>query len=461
MARTGASTASPTTIDLRDGVAPSATTSARGTTAPDRRAPRPAPRRPALTRRQRAAAWGDALLGGPLPGRLARWDTPLLTYGVLQGAVLMLVAIGLVMVLSSSSVEEIQAGASPFAAVISQSMFAVLGLVAMFVAARLPPVFWRRVAPVVVVVAVGVESLVLTPLGVNVGGNTNWVKLAPGVQGQPSEFGKIALVLWCAVVLASKHELLHQPLRWGLPLALGVLPIIGFVLAGGDLGTTMVMLLVVAGTIFAAGVPLRHLGLLALVGLLGVAAAASTGNRMARIESFLGGNTDRQGVGYQATSGLYALASGGLTGLGLGASRQKWSWLPEAHNDFIFAILGEELGLVGTLVVLALFVVFGWCSARVVRRSKDLFAAVLVAGVMVWVLGQAAVNIAVVIGLAPVLGVPLPLISAGGSALFATLTAVGLVLSCARHSPGAQAALSARPGLVRRSLAVVSRGGSR
>lgn len=460
MARTGTGTATATTIDLRDGVVPSATTTATGTSAPDRRAPRPAPRRPALTRRQHAAAWGDALLGGPLPGRLARWDTPLLTYGVLQGAVLMLVAIGLVMVLSSSSVEEIQAGSSPFAAVVSQSMFAVLGLVAMLVAARLPPVFWRRVAPVVVVVAAALESLVLTPLGVKSGGNTNWVAIGP-VQGQPSEFGKIALVLWCAVVLASKHKVIHQPLRWGLPLALGVLPVIGFVLAGGDLGTSMIMALVVAGTLFAAGVPLRHLTVMAVSGLVVVAAFASTGNRLERINAFLSGSTDRLGTGYQATSGLYALASGGLTGLGLGGSRQKWSWLPEAHNDFIFAILGEELGLVGTLVVLALFVVFGWCCARVVRRSKDLFAAVLVAGVMVWVLGQAAVNIAVVIGLAPVLGVPLPLISAGGSALLCTLIGVGLVLSCARHSPGAQAALSARPGLVRRSLAVVSRGGRR
>lgn len=450
-------TTGTTTIDLRDGVAPSVSTAAG---AADRRAPRPAPRRPALTRRQHAAAWGDALLGGPLPGRLARWDTPLLTYGVLQGAVLLLVAIGLVMVLSSSSVEEIQAGSSPFEAVISQAPFAVLGLVAMLVAARLPPVFWRRVAPVVVVVAAGLESLVLTPLGVGVGGNTNWVRIG-SVQGQPSELGKVALVLWCAVVLASKHKVLHQPLRWGLPLALGVVPVIGFVLAGGDLGTSMVMALVVAGTLFAAGVPLRHLALLAGVGLVAVAAFASTGNRLTRIEAFLGGNSDRLGTGYQATSGLYALASGGLTGLGLGGSRQKWSWLPEAHNDYIFAILGEELGLVGTLVVLALFVVFGWCCARVVRRSKDLFAAVLVSGVMVWVLGQAAVNIAVVIGLAPVLGVPLPLISAGGSALLCTLLGVGLVLSCARHSPGAQAALSARPGLVRRSLAVVSRGGRR
>ncbi|TNM63294.1 putative lipid II flippase FtsW [Streptomyces sp. NP160] len=372
----------------------------------------------------------------------------------------MLVAIGLVMVLSSSSVESIADGRSPFQVVLSQAPFAVLGLVAMLVAARLPPVFWRRVAPVVVVVAAVLESLVLTPLGVDVGGNRNWVRIG-SVQGQPSELGKVALVLWCAVVLASKHRLLHQPLRWGLPLALGVVPVIGFVLAGGDLGTSMVMALVVAGALFAAGVPLRHLAVMALVGLVAVAAFASTGNRITRIEAFLGGNTDRLGSGYQATSGLYALASGGLTGLGLGGSRQKWSWLPEAHNDYIFAILGEELGLVGTLVVLALFVVFGWCCARVVRRSKDLFAAVLVAGVMVWVLGQAAVNIAVVIGLAPVLGVPLPLISAGGSALLCTLLGVGLVLSCARHSPGAQAALSARPGLVRRSLAVVSRGGRR
>ncbi|PWJ53677.1 cell division-specific peptidoglycan biosynthesis regulator FtsW [Quadrisphaera granulorum] len=456
MATRTTATDGDTTIDLRDGVTPSLTT----TPAPDRSAPRPAPRRPALTTRQHAAAWGDALLGGALPGRLARWDTPLLTYGVLQGVVVLLVGLGLVMVLSSSSVEALAKNRSPYAAGISQAQFAVLGLVAMFITARLPPRFWRRMALPVLVVAVVLEGLVLTPLGVDVGGNVNWVRFG-SIQGQPSEFGKVALVLWCAAVLASKHKVLTDPLRWGLPLALGVLPIIGIVLAGKDLGTAMVMGLVVFAAVFAVGVPLRHLGLAALVGLVALAVLAGTGNRMSRISSFLEGNTDTRGTGYQATMGLYALASGGLTGVGLGGSRLKWSWLPEAHNDYIFAIIGEELGLVGTLVVLALFVVFGWCCARVVRRSKDLFVVVLVSGVLAWVLGQAAVNIGVVIGVLPVIGLPLPLISAGGSALLCTLIAVGLVLSCARYSPGAQAALSARPGLVRRSLAVVSRAGRR
>ncbi len=425
-----------------------------------REAPRPAPRRPDLTRRQRAATWGDALLGGPLPGRLARWDSPLLTYGLLQGVVLVLVGTGLVMVLSSSSVEEISANRSPFAVGASQALYAAIGLAVMLVVARLPPRFWRRVALPVLVGGLALELLVFSPLGHAVGGNRNWV-LVGGFSGQPSEFGKVALVLWAAAVLASRKDVLDRPLRWGLPLALGVLPVVGVVLVGKDLGTAMVMALVVAAAVFAAGVPLRHLVVLAVPALLALAVLASTSNRMGRIESFLGGNTDRLGAGWQTTSGLYALASGGLTGLGLGASRQKWDWLPEAHNDYIFAIIGEELGLVGTLVVIALFAVFGWCCVRVVRRSRDLFVVVLVSAVMAWVLGQAAVNIAVVIGLLPVIGLPLPLISYGGSAMVATLVAIGLVLSCARSSPGAQAALRARPGLVRRSLAVVSRGGSR
>lgn len=445
----------PRTIDLRDG-APATGSSA----APDRRSPRPAPRRPVVGRRQTAVAWGDALLGGPLPPRLARWDTPLLTYAVLQGVVLILVVLGLVMVLSSSSVEEIADGRSPFTAGKSQAVFAVLGVAVMFVVARFPPRFWRAVALPVLLGALVLEALVLTPLGVGVGGNTNWVRIG-GFQGQPSEFGKLALVLWCAAVLASKQKVLDRPFRVGVPLALGVLPVIGVVLVGKDLGTAMVMGLVVFVALFAAGIPLRHLAVVAGAGLLAVVVLASTSNRSGRITAFLSGGGDKQSTGYQAFSGLYALASGGLTGLGLGGSRQKWSWLPEAHNDYIFAIIGEELGLVGTLVVLGLFVLFGWCCARVVRRSKDLFVVVLVSGVVGWVLGQAAVNIGVVVSLLPVIGLPLPFISAGGSALLATLIAVGLVLSCARSSPGAQAALRARPGLVRRSLAVVSRGGRR
>jgi cell division protein FtsW len=408
----------------------------------------------------------DGVLGGPLPGRLARWDTPAATYYVLQGAVLLLVGLGLVMVLSSSSVESLAANRSPFAVGKTQAGFAVLGLVAMVAASRVPVPWWRRLAPLAVGFALVLELLVFVPgVGFGVLGNRNWIRVA-GFTAQPSELGKVAVALWAAAVLTTRAKVLQHPRLWAVPVGIGCLPLIGVVLLGRDLGTVMVMLLVLAAALFTAGVPLRQMAAaaalaLALVGVLVLTSA----NRMCRVFGVRPGGTcatASDALGWQPQHGLWALASGGWTGVGLGGSRQKWDWLPEAHNDYIFAIIGEELGLMGALVVLGLFLVLAWACARVVRRSQDLFAKVVVGAVMAWVLGQAAVNIGVVIGLLPVVGLPLPLISYGGSALVCTLGALGIVMSCARSVPGARAALRARPGLVRRSLAVVPlRGGHR
>jgi cell division protein FtsW len=187
---------------------------------------------------------------------------------------------------------------------------------------------------------------------------------------------------------------------------------------------------------------------------LAASLALTSVNRMGRIQSWLVGCTDPDKC-FQTIHGQYALADGGWWGVGLGASREKWMWLPEAHNDFIFAIIGEELGLPGTLVVIALFGVLAFACYRLVLRSKDFFVRVATAGVMVWILAQAVINIGSVIGLLPVIGVPLPLVSSGGSALMATLFALGMLLSFARNEPGCREALAARPGVVRRSLAVL------
>jgi cell division protein FtsW len=192
------------------------------------------------------------------------------------------------------------------------------------------------------------------------------------------------------------------------------------------------------------------------VGSLALAAtmALTSVNRMGRIQSWLAGCTDPNKC-FQTIHGQYALADGGWWGVGLGASREKWMWLPEAHNDFIFAIIGEELGLPGTLVVIALFGLLAFACFRLVLRSKDFFVRVATAGVMVWILAQAVINIGSVIGLLPVIGVPLPLVSSGGSALMATMFALGMLLSFARNEPGCREALAARPGVVRRSMAVM------
>jgi cell division protein FtsW len=209
------------------------------------------------------------------------------------------------------------------------------------------------------------------------------------------------------------------------------------VLLGQDLGTAIVLIMMVLGALFFAGVRLRHLVVPVIVmSAAGLLLGAATASRQLRIQAWLSGCTsdaDYSGLCWQTLHGWWALASGGFFGVGLGNSKAKWSWLPEADNDFIFAIIGEELGLIGAVLVLALFIVLAIGFVRVIRANTDPFARVAVSIVLVWITGQAMMNIAVVLGLLPVLGVPLPLISAGGSALVTSLFAIGIVLSFARH----------------------------
>jgi cell division protein FtsW len=238
-------------------------------------------------------------------------------------------------------------------------------------------------------------------------------------------------------MLSAKQDLLHDWKHVALPIGPVAGAAIGLVLIGRDLGTATVMILIVLGTLYFAGVKLRFLAVAAIVvSVLGVMFAFTSQSRADRIGIWLNGCApgDYQGLCWQVEHGLWALASGGLFGRGLGNSTAKWNWLPEASNDFIFAIIGEELGLIGATVVLVLFVVLAIAFVRIIRSTRDTFARITTGGVMVWVIGQAFVNIAVVLNLLPVLGVPLPLISAGGSALIATLLGIGVVLSFARRN---------------------------
>ena len=389
---------------------------------------------------------------------LGQWDSAVTSYYLIAGATALLVAIGLVMVLSSSSIDSLSLteGASPYAIFLNQARFALIGLPLAWLASRLPVRFYKRVAWLFLGFAMFLQLLVPF-FGKEVNGNKNWLPLG-GFAFQPSELLKLALALWLALVLARKRALLAQ---WAHVLVPGVAVAglgVGLVLVGRDLGTAIIMLLLVAGALFVAGVPLRMFAVGAVVGVIGVIQLAQANDsRVNRIAAFFDPECDVLDECLQTTRGMYGLASGGLTGLGLGESREKWSYLPEAHNDFIFAILGEELGLLGTLLVLALFGVLAIAMSRIVRRHEDPFVQVATAGIGAWVLGQALVNIAVVIGMLPVVGVPLPLVSAGGSALITTMVALGVVLSFARQEPGAAEALAARPGVVRRSLAVVGR----
>ncbi|MEJ5944486.1 putative lipid II flippase FtsW [Pseudokineococcus basanitobsidens] len=412
--------------------------------------PPPGPRGRAASAREGLGRAGDVLTGW-----LARADTPATSFYLLSATTGVLVVLGLVMVLSSSSVESLEAGRSPFAQFTSQLLFAVLGVPLAYAASRMPVRAWKALAwPAVGLAAV--LQLVVLVAGDEVGGNRNWIRVG-GLSLQPAEFAKLALAVWLAAVLVRKARLLRDWRHVAVPVVPVAGGVLGLILLGRDLGTGMVVMLVVVAALWVGGVPLRTLLApgAALVGVVALLVVTSP-NRMGRIGDFLSGDCDVQAGCYQSAHGLAALAGGGVTGLGLGSSREKWSYLPEAHNDYIFAIIGEELGLAGTLLVLGLFAALAVGCMRVIRRHDDPFAKIATAGVMAWVVGQALVNMAVVLGLVPTIGVPLPLVSAGGSALVATLLALGVVLSFARTEPGAPDLLAARAGVVRRSLVVAA-----
>ena len=383
-------------------------------------------------------------------------ESPVTTYYLLLSATAMLVVIGLVMVLSASSVTSYKDTNSSYTVFLTQLQSAVFGVIFALVATRIPLITWKRASVPLLAVAIFLQALVFVPgLGVSVNGNRNWIRIA-GQQVQPSEFAKVALVLFGATVLTKKQRKLGEFMHAAVPLVFpaGALLLL-LVLGGGDLGTGLVLLAIIGGLLFASGVPARMF-LVAGAGsaVLAAAMALTSANRMSRIQTWLVGCTDSNKC-FQTIHGQYALADGGWWGVGLGASREKWQWLPAAHNDFIFAIIGEELGLPGTLVIIALFVLIGFACYRLVCRTNDFFIRVATAGVMVWILAQAMINIGAVIGLLPVIGVPLPLVSSGGSALVTTLFGLGMLLSFARNEPGCREALAARPGVVRRSLAVM------
>ncbi len=357
-------------------------------------------------------------------------------YFLLLGITLFMVVFGLVMVLSSSSVESHNDTDNFFSRFWSQGAYTLIGLPLMFIVSRIPMAFWKRSIWFILGAACFLQLLVLvTPLGVEIGGNRNWIRIG-GFVGQPSEAIKLALVVWLGVVLARKQDLLDDWRHVALP----ILPIaggaIGVVVLGGDLGTTVVMAAFVLGGLYFAGVKIRYL----LAGLAGVAVVAvfvamSSASRMGRIAALFGGaSAANPDVNWQIDNGFYALASGGVFGVGLGNSHSKWSWLPAADTDFIFAIIGEELGLIGAVVVLLLFVMLAIVFLRIIHSSTDPFPRVTTAAIMVWLIFQAFVNIAVVLGVIPVLGVPLPLISAGGTAMISSMIAIGIVLSFARQN---------------------------
>lgn len=353
---------------------------------------------------------------------------------VIGGATLMLTVIGLVMVLSSSSVEGIGSADGSYGLFWRQLFWAAGGLVGLLGAAFLPVRAIRALAWPAVGIAVVLLALVaFTPLGVEVGGNRNWLRVGP-LQAQPAEAAKLALALWGGAVLERKGRLLGQVKHDVVPVIFPVgLIVLGLIMAGNDLGTALIVVCVLAAMLYVAGTN-RILFVaaagLAIIATLGLTLFAS--HRMVRVQAWLGNCDHPTDPCFQPENGLYALTSGGWWGVGLGQSRQKWSYVPEAQNDFIFTILGEELGLLGTLLVVLLFTALAAGMYRVAVGSDSVFVRITTFGILAWFVGQAFLNIAMVSGVLPVVGVPLPFISYGGSALTLSLIAVGIVLAFAR-----------------------------
>ncbi|WP_126638296.1 putative lipid II flippase FtsW [Embleya hyalina] len=418
--------------------------------AADERRPRGGSRLPA----PRPAA--EARRIGPFRRELRRaMDSPLTAYYLLLGSGLLLTVLGLVMVLSASQITSRTIYGS-FDEIFTKQLIAVaMGFPLMWIASRLPLRWYRRLAYPFLLGCVGALCLVLVPgLGIEVNGNRNWIGFG-SFQIQPSEFAKLGLVLWGADVLTRKRRLLGQWRHMFVPLLPGALIILFLVLLGGDMGTAMIITVLVLALLWIAGAPGRLFAMaIAVVSVLTTVLIVLKPHRAARFAGFLDPFSDPDGSTLQAAQGIYSLATGGWFGSGIGTSYGKWGTLPEAHTDFIFAVIGEELGLVGTLSVLTLFAALGYAGVRVASRTKDQFVRLAAGGATAWIMAQVMINVGAVLGLLPIAGVPLPLVSYGGSALLPTMFAVGMLLSFARGEPKAEAALAARgPGAVRRAFA--------
>ncbi len=395
---------------------------------------------------------------GPTP----TLQRPLASYHLLLTSTLLLASVGLVMVFSASSVKAYADTGTSYAVAIKQAMYLLLGLPLMAAVSRLPVRFFRAMGYPLLLGSLLLLLLVLVPgIGSGVDGAVRWIALPGSFNLQPSELGKLGLALWGADLLVRKKKLLGEPRHLFVPL----LPVAGLVLLlvmlEPDMGTTLVTTSVVVALLWVVGTPLRYFAVLmgALAAMASVLAVVEP-YRLARLVSFLDpcSAEHRLDKGFQACQGLLAMGSGGVFGVGLGASREKWAGgLPNAHTDFVFAIIGEELGLLGSLTVLLLFATLVYGGIRVAKRTTDPFSRLAAAGVTCWLAAQSIINIGAVVGLLPITGIPLPLVSYGGSALLLTLAAIGMLLSFAREEPGAPEALAARSGGLRRRLGMPER----
>ena len=359
---------------------------------------------------------------------------------------LLLLGLGTIMVWSASTVFSLARFGNVYYYTQRQLVFSAVSLVAAVVLTRVPSEKLRKLGWFAMA-AVGVMLLItfIPTVGVSKKGNQNWIGI-PGfdmLRIQPSEFAKLAIIMWGAQIMVAKRRLLDQPKHLLVPFVPFSLAIIGLVIMQRDLGTAMILGAIVLSVLWCVGASWKVMvGLFGTVAAAVVALAVANTSRVARIFAFFDPASDPTGVNYQPNQALYGLASGGWWGVGLGASRQKWGTLSEAHTDYVLAIIGEELGLVGMVLTLALFFALGFAGFRIAIRSGSVYGRVVAAGITSWFMIQALVNIAVVLKMLPVLGVPLPLVSYGGSSLLANLMAVGILVTCALEEPDARAWLA-------------------
>jgi cell division protein FtsW len=367
-----------------------------------------------------------------------------------------LVAFGLVMVFSATSAAAALGEGDPMRFLVKQGAYALAGAVLLTVFARTDYHRLRLLAPTLLVAALGLCVLVLA-VAPAVNGARRWFFFGP-VSFQPSELAKVAVCIWVCAHLSRRPapETLGELMK---PIGLVVALFAGLILVQPDLGTTISLMLMVAGVLVVSGLPLRVLltaGCAALA--LGAAAIWIEPYRRARLFAFLDPTQDPQGAGYQTLQAVIGIGSGGLTGNGLGEGVQKINFLPEAHTDMIFAVVGEELGLVGSTAVVAAFVAFAWAGFRVALRCRDPFGKRLAVGITTLVCAQAAVNLAAVLGIAPLTGIPLPFVSYGGSSLVVLLAAVGVLLNIAVNERVVATRVSDRRRRNRRARAAGARG---
>jgi len=362
---------------------------------------------------------------------------PELPYFLIIWSTVFLCALGLTMVLSASTVKSLQESGNTYSIFIRQFFFLILGAMATYWAYRVQGGIWQRIAKISLSISIVILLLPFIPnLGKNINGNRNWIEIL-GFTLQPSEFAKFGLILWCALQLRNIDVSIKgkNPFIAILP---GLVIIEGLILMERDLGTALLILLIFAGILFTTGAPIKHFIIVAALGVIvGGATIISSSYRVSRFGALFNPFDERyyKFSGWQPAHSIMGLASGGLWGSGLGGSKQKWANLAEAHTDFIFSVIGEELGLLGTLLVLALYAALIYAMLRVALKTKDSFSRYATAGVACWFIVQVGVNIGSVTSIIPVIGVTLPLISYGGSSLLANLLAIGYVLGVARRTP--------------------------